>query len=306
MKVLLATSNFAEFSSKPLEILEANNFSIIKNPFQRKMTSNEIISLDKEIDAIIAGTEIYDKNLLDKLKSLKIISRVGVGLDNIDFKETKRRGIKIAKNNFSPSLAVSEFTITLILNLLKKINIHSSEIKNNKWSKKPGSLLSNKTIGIVGVGNIGQELIKILSGFNVNFLAFDKFENNDLIKTYNVRYSSLENLFKESDVITIHLPNNEETENLINKNFFSLMKNNSIFVNTSRGEIVNEDDLFDLLTNNKTIFAGIDVFKKEPYIGPLSNLENIILTPHIAAYAKETRIEMEIDAVRNLVNLSES
>lgn len=305
MKVLIATSNFSKFSKKPIEILHKNNCEIIKNPFERKMTSNEIISLGKNIDGVIAGTEEYNKKLLNELKNLKIISRVGVGLDSIDIKETKKRGIKVAINNFSPSLAVSEFTLSLILNLLKKIHFHSNELKKNNWSKSSGSLLSNKTIGIVGAGNIGQEFLKLLSGFNLDFLIFDELQSESLMKKKNVKYVSLEYLFKNSDIITIHIANNKKTKNLIDKSFFSLMKDHSIFINTSRGEIINEDDLFELLINNETISAGIDVFKTEPYKGPLSNLENVITTPHIAAYAKETRIEMEIDAVKNLIYLSE-
>ena len=150
MKVLVSTSNFCEFCKSPEEILLKNGFDVIKNPFGRKMTSGEILDLAEDISLIIAGTEQYDSNLLSKLYNLKTISRVGVGIDNIDLDFAKNKGINIFNTSLSPSLAVAEFTMALILNNLKKLNENTSFIKNGIWKKKSGFLLSNKTVGIVG------------------------------------------------------------------------------------------------------------------------------------------------------------
>lgn len=302
MKVLIATSSFAKFSEKPINLLVKNDFEIVSNSLRRKMKTSEIIKVAKDVDAIIAGTEEYDSHLLENLQKLKIISRVGVGIDNVDLTETTRRHIQVSKSSSSPSLAVAEFTLSLILNLLKKINSNSINAKKGVWLKEAGTLISSKTIGIVGTGQIGSKLIEILSGFNVNFLVFDKYRNENLLKNNKLKYVSLEELFNQSDIVTIHLPHTKETNNLINKSLFCLLKDNSIFINTSRGSIVEEQDLLEFLTENPTVFAALDVFKEEPYSGPLQELDNVLITPHIAAYAKETRIEMEIEAVEHVVN----
>ena len=150
-------------------------------------------------------------------------------------------------------------------------------------------------------GKIGKKLIKLLKNFDNDILIFDKLEDKELKKEKNIKYSSMKEIFKNSDVISIHLPLTSDTKNLINFDLFKIMKDDSLIINTSRGEVINEEDLFKFLRLNPRIHALFDVFKNEPYEGPLLKLDNVTLTPHISAYARETRIEMENEAVQNLL-----
>jgi len=301
MKVLISTSSFCEYSNHPIDLLSKKKWEIIKNPYGRKMNHHEIIDLAQDVNYIIAGTETYDKKLLNKLTNLKIISRVGVGLDNIDIDFANKKGVLIHNTALAPSIAVAEFTVSLILNSLKKINESSLDAKKGLWNKKSGTLLSKKTIGIVGAGNIGKKVMNLMANFKNNYLVFDEYQDKQLSNKKNISYVSLEDVFKKSDVISLHLPLSKKTKNLVNKKLLNLMKKDALLVNTSRGEIINEQDLFNFLKKNKNIQASLDVFKNEPYEGPLLELPNVFITPHISAYAKETRAEMEIEAVKNLI-----
>ena len=301
MKVLISTSSFCEFSSSPMELLSKKKWDLILNPHGRKMKYQEIIDLAKDVNYIIAGTETYDKRLLNELTNLKIISRVGVGLDNIDIDFANRKGVLVLNTPLSPSLAVAEFTISLMLNSLKKLNESSLDTKRGLWNKKSGFLLSKKTIGIVGGGNIGKKVIKLMANFKNNFLVFDEYEDKELKNKKNISYVPLEDVFSKSDVISLHLSLSKKTKNLVNKKLLNLMKKDALLVNTSRGEIINEVDLYNFLKKNKNTQASLDVFKNEPYQGQLLELPNVFITPHISAYAKETRVEMEIEAVKNLI-----
>jgi len=302
MRVFIATSSFGLFSNRPKRLLYESNCEVIENPHARKLKSQELIDLAKDADVIIAGTEIYDSKVLSKLPKLKLISRVGVGVDNLDMVEISKRNIKVTKSNSSPSIAVAEFALTLILNLLKRLNSNSLNAKQGIWKKQSGFLLSDKVIGVVGTGQIGKKLISLLEPFSHNFLVYDKFEDEVLKNRTDVKYVGLEELFQGSNIVSIHLPGNEDTEDLIDKKLLSQLQDNSILINTSRGTVINETDLYDVLKENSSLNAALDVFKEEPYNGPLAKLDNVIITPHIAAYAEETRIEMELEAVSNVKN----
>jgi len=300
-RVFISTTSFGQFSKKPLEILRSNNFDVTINPFGRKLTKAESLELYHEFDGIIAGTEIFDKDVLDAAKKLKVISRVGVGLDNIDLEYARQKGIEIKRSQTQPSLAVAELVLGIILDLIRKISIHNQEMKEGIWNKKMGALFSEKTLGIIGLGNIGKTLIKITQGFGLNYLAYDIYKDEDFSKTYNVKYCDLKTLLKKSDVISIHLTLNNKSIGMISENELELMKDEAILVNASRGEIINEDSLIDALSKNIIGGAGLDVYQTEPYAGPLTDYDNVVLTPHIASYAKEIRVAMELEAVNNLL-----
>jgi len=300
--ILLATTTFGQYSNKPIELLRQKGFKIKLNPYGRKVSSKEIIVLAKESVGIIAGTEPYTKEVLQKLPHLKIISRLGVGMDNIDLETAKGMGIKVYKTQTTPAQAVAELVIGLMINTLRKISIQSEELKTGIWNKQMGELLQGKTLGIIGLGSIGKTLVKLAQGFQFNILAFDLYKDEQFAKDYNVIYCTLDNLLQESDIVTTHLNLSENSNGLMGEEQFKTMKSSSVFINTSRGEVVDEKALFDALKNKEICAAGIDVFQDEPYIGPLTKLNNVVLTPHIGSYAKEIRIQMEIEASHNLIN----
>ena len=299
--IFIATTSFSTQSEKPLALLKSNNLQIVSNNKGRKLKSNELIRELFGIDGVIAGTEEYTKIVLNELSQLKVISRLGVGLDNIDLETAKRIGIKISRTKTTPAPAVVELSLSLMLDISRKITNQNNDVKNGVWNKKMGSLLQEKTLGIIGLGTIGKSLVKLVKGFNFRILAFDLFHDEKFAKEHKVNYCDIDTLLTQSDIISIHLNLTAETKGMMNKERLYKMKPESILINTSRGEIIDEKALYRSLKEKKILGAGLDVFKQEPYTGPLVELDNVVLTPHIGAYAKELRIQMEIEAVENLI-----
>jgi len=299
--IFIATSTFAVHSNEPIKKLEDRGEAIALNPLFRKVTSEELIKYAYDSTGIIAGTELYTKEVLEELPNLKVISRLGVGMDNIDLEFAKEKGIKVFKTKTTPAPAVAELVLGLMLDLARKISHQNNILKSGTWKKEMGNLLNGKTLGIIGLGVIGKTLVKLVKGIDFNVLAFDLYKDEQFAKKYGVNYCDLDTLLSESDIISIHLNLTDETNQLMNTEQISKMKPGSILINASRGEIIDETALYNALKNDKILGAGLDVFKNEPYDGPLAKLKNVVLTPHIGSYAKELRIQMEIEAVENLI-----
>jgi D-3-phosphoglycerate dehydrogenase / 2-oxoglutarate reductase len=300
-RVFITTSSFATFSKEPLGLLDKNGISFELNDRGRKLTPNEVGVTLQKYNGVIAGTELYTKEILSQLPNLKVISRLGVGMDNIDLACAKEQGIKVYKTKTTPALAVAELTLGFILDLLRKINNQNNQLKTGVWKKQMGELFYGKTLGVVGMGNIGKQLVKLLSGFNLNIIAHDLYQDKIFAKENNIQYVKLTDLLKQSDILSLHLNLTADTNKLFDYNIFKKMKRNAILINASRGEIINEADLIKALDEKLIQGAGLDVFENEPYSGPLVNYENVIITPHIGSYAKEIRMQMELEASNNLV-----
>lgn len=300
-KVLISTTTFGQFSNDPIKLLNSQDYEVIFNKFGRKLTEDEIKHSISDYDAILAGTEIYNKSVLRQATNLKVISRLGVGLDNIDLDFAKEKNVKIFKTQTTPASAVAELALGLILDLIRKISFQNSQLKSGVWEKNMGSLLYGKTLGIVGLGNIGKKLVQITKGFSLTYLAYDIKHDKDFAKQNNIEYCDLEYLLGESDIVSFHLNLTDQTKDLINYNLISRMKSEAILINTSRAEIIDERMLERSIGEKLIAGAGLDVFHNEPYSGPLTKYDNVILTPHIGSYAKEIRIAMEFEAMLNLV-----
>ena len=295
-KLLIATSSFGSDQSI-LKILK-KKFLLIKNKSGKKLNNNSLSKLLKNVDYVIAGTEIYDKKILETAKNLKIIFRFGSGIDNIDINYCKKNNIKVKKIKIDLSTSVAELSISLILSIIKKIEIFNSDLKKGVWKKRTNNLLFKKTLGIIGFGRVGRKLVKITKGFQLKYIYYDIKKQKTKIE-----YNNLKDIFKKSDIISIHQSFIKNNFNYINKTYFNIAKKNLILINTSRGDVINENDLFNFLKKNDNAYAGLDVYKVEPYYDKLSKIRNIILTPHIGSYSIETRIKMERD-VLNLINKS--
>jgi len=300
-EIFLAPTTFGHFSYQPIKLLKEYNFTHSANLRDRKLMPEEIVELAYNAEGIIAGTELYTKEVLDELPNLKVISRLGVGMDNIDINVAKQKGIKVYKTKITPALAVAELVLGLMLDLARKISHQNNTLKSGTWKKEMGNLLHGKTLGIIGMGTIGKTLVKLVKGFNFNIMAFDLFQDEQFAKKYGVNYCDLDTLLSESDIISIHLNLTDETNQLMNATQIRKMKQGSILINASRGEMIEEEVLYKALKEKRIFGAGLDVFNDEPYSGPLTGLDNVILTPHIGSYAKELRIQMEIEATENLI-----
>jgi len=294
------------FSKNELLVNKIRNLGFKKvytNEELKRFTKDELIKFLSKCDVAIVGLDKIDENILSKTPKLKAISKYGVGLDNIDFNACKKYNIEVLHTQGVNKRSVSELTLGCILSLLRNIYISSNLLKNNIWEKNGGVQLTNKTIGIIGVGNIGKDLIELLKPFNCNVLVNDIINQNKYYKDNNVIESSKEEIFRDADIITIHTPLNESTKYMIDKKSLNLMKPNAIVINTARGGIINQEDLKWALKNNIIAGAAIDAYEMEPpedleFLG----LPNLINTPHIGGNAIEAVEAMGESAIENILN----
>lgn len=294
-KIVITTTTFGEYDKRPLDICKENGYEVKLNPYKKKLTCGELVDFAKDAVGLIAGIEPITQEVLENLKALKVISRCGVGLDNVDLNAAGKLGIKVFNTPDAPTLAVAELTVALILNLLRKISPMDSGVKEGKWEKMMGNLLTGKRVGIIGFGRIGQRVAGILLAFDCDIVYSDPQIDSG---ASGFKKLPLRELLLFSDIITLHVGGNKT---ILGKEEFELIKKGAWLVNTSRGEVVDEEVLFSYLKDNKLAGAAIDVFVQEPYKGELRSLENVVLTPHVGSYAKEARVIMETQAVENLL-----
>lgn len=302
MKILVTTSSFGKYDKTPLEKLCLAGFEIVMNPYGHTLSRKEASELYKEdIDGVIAGVENISGEIISKASKLKVISRCGIGLDNIDMGAARKRTIDVFNTPAPVTDAVAELALGLILSCLRNIARADNDVRDNNWKKPMGLLLTGKTLGIIGLGRAGKRLIQLAGGFNLRFLAYDIKRDNDFAKKFGVKYTDLDSLLSQADIVSVHLPLTEETKDLLDRDKLNSMKSGAFLINTSRAAVIDETALVDVLKQGKIAGAALDVFEKEPYSGPLTGLENVVLTPHMGSYAKEARVRMEMEAVENLI-----
>ena len=298
--IYISTSSFGVESQLPLDKLKSEGFEISLNPFGRKLTIDETIQELATADGVVAGTEAYPEAVIAQLPKLKIISRCGAGSDGIDKVALKAKGITLAVTPDVHVTAVAEIALAGLLSLTRKIAHHYVSMRGGDWEKSMGTNLSGKSVGLLGYGRVGQAFAQLLSGFSCSVLVYDPYTK---ASHPGIQFmSSPEELFKRADVLSIHMPSTPETKNLINAIVLSQLKDNVLLVNTSRGDLIDEQALFNFLQSHPQAGAYLDVFQQEPYKGNLSQLANCVTTPHIATFTRETRVNMELEAVSNLVN----
>jgi D-3-phosphoglycerate dehydrogenase len=302
MKVLASPSSIGQISLKPFELLEVNGYEVVKNPFGRKLTKDETITLGKDCVGIVAGVETLDSIVIDSLPNLKCISRVGVGMDSVDISYAESKGIKVLNTPNGPTRAVAELTLGLTISLLRKIPNAHYDLKNRIWKKQTGNLLYEKKVGVLGLGRIGRMVAEMFRSLGNPVIGYDLYPDLDWAEKNNVEILGIEQLLNQCDIITIHVPGNSDGSAVLNQKELSYLKHGAFLVNVSRGGVINEDALYEVLTNGKLSAAALDVFSNEPYSGKFCDLDNVILTPHIGSYAKEGKLKMEVDAVMNLIN----
>ena len=302
MKVFVSTHPFGATSNIPMKLVEENGIDLRVNEYGRKMTSEELAQDIKDAEVLVAGTEKITEEVLKNAPNLKLISRVGIGLDGIDFDLCKKYGVRVAYTPDAPTMAVAELCVGLMLDLARKISQTNYNLKyKNIWHRHMGMLLYGKTVGIFGMGRIGKSLIHLLNGFNVKFKVCDIEPDIAFGRLYNVEFVSKDELLKESDIVSINIPLKKDTINFITNKELLLMKESAILINTARGGIVNEDDLYDAIKNKTIAAAAVDVFEEEPYNGRLKELDNILLTCHMGASTVDSRTDMEVQAIEEAI-----
>jgi len=256
-------------------------------PKGKKLTETELLKYtNKDIIGIIAGTEVITKSIIDACPNLRVISRYGGGLDNIDTAYAKKKKIKVY-STISQSTAVAELTIALMFSLLRKI----PQMCDYCWNPIQGNLLAGKTIGIIGFGHIGSKVVDMLDNFNVKFKIYDP----------RYKFDTLHEVLTKSDIITLHVPLTAKTEHMVSKEQFAKMKPTALLINTSRGKVVDERALIKAIAKKEIAGAALDVYEKEPCGWQLMELDNVITMPHIGSYTYETRQQMEKETIDNLI-----
>jgi D-3-phosphoglycerate dehydrogenase / 2-oxoglutarate reductase len=303
-RILITTVPFAIEDRYPLDLLEKERISYIINPLGKKLNENELISILGECEVIVAGTESISKKVMAGARNLKMISRVGIGLDSVDLLEARRMGIAVSYTPDAPAPAVAELTLGLMYSLIRHVHKSNIQMHQGNWHRFFGKRLINCRIGVIGMGRIGCMVFKHLKALGCSEVLYNDIKQlklDDSIPIEGVRFAEKEEIYRTSDIISIHVPLTTKTKNMITTKQIEMMKKGVVMINTARGGIINENDLFEALNSQKIAGAAIDVFETEPYTGDLAQHDNCILTAHMGSMSVDCRTRMEIEATEEAV-----
>ncbi len=305
MPVILLTNHYNE---GPLSIVQEAvpaGFSLVTLD---EPTKEELIKKAKEAEYfLVSGRLPIDKEVLDAAPKLKMIQRTGVGTEMFDMEALKEKNIPIYVNPGVNAVSVAEHAVMHILAVLRRITIVNGNVKKGIWAKQDTGVqskeLRGKTVGMLGMGNIGRNVVKMLSGFGVNIVYYDMFRlKEEQEKELGITYASLEEVFKKADILSLHCPLTPETKGIINAKSIALMKKGVIIVNTARGGLIDEVALIKALESGQVGAAGLDVFAKEPpdKANPLLSFENVSVSPHVGGLTYEAFKSMMVEATHNM------
>jgi len=301
-KVAVCSRSFSKNEALRKEIL--SRYKHVKfNDEGLSLEGKVLIDFLQDHNKVIIGLEKINDSILDLLPTLKVVSKYGVGTDMIDFQAMKKHKVKLGWTGGINKRAVAELVICYAISILRDVPIANKEVSEGIWKQHKGNLLSEKTFGIIGFGNIGQDVAKLLEPFACKILVYDIVDLNNQSCSDNIKYVTLDYLLMNSDLISLHLPLNDDTALIINKKKLNMMQKHSVLINLSRGGLVDEDALKEALINYKIRGAAFDVFAEEPPKDyELLNLDNFLSTPHIGGLAKESIMAMGYAAIDGLDN----
>jgi len=301
-KVLITTVPFADKNPLPIKLLEEVGVEYLINPLNKKLTESELMDMVGDFDVIIAGTEPITDKVMDKAGNLEMISRVGIGLDSVDLLAARERGINVSYTPVEPAPAVAELTLGLMLTLLRSVHLSNMQMHTGQWHRYFGRRLTECTVGIIGLGRIGKGVLGHLSGISPKRILLNDIRDiHEIKKTDHVEWVDKEVIYTEADIILIHVPLTVHTKNMITREQLDTMKSDAIIINTARGGIINEKDLYDVMSMGHLSGAAIDVFEEEPYKGNLAEIERCVLTAHMGSMSIDCRTSMEIEATKEVV-----
>ncbi|MBI4125601.1 MAG: phosphoglycerate dehydrogenase [Deltaproteobacteria bacterium] len=297
--VYVALSKFCEQDDGPRRVLTEAGLDVLENKTGRRLREEEMYALLKDVDGVLAAVEPYRAGLLEKLPRLKCISRCGVGTDNIDLEAAEKYGKAVFNTPDEIVEPVAQMTVAMILNLARRLNRYASDFWKGEWVKRSGFLLSEWTAGIIGFGRVGKRVAHYLKPFGTRILVYDPAVSPAQFPEF-LFCRSLDELLSQSDIVTLHAGRPTREGVLMNLESFRKMKPGSYFVNTSRGYLVDETALHEMLVCGHLAGAALDVFAQEPYQGSLNSLLQVIGTPHAATLTRASRSAMELKAAQNL------
>ncbi len=297
MKVVVGASSFADANDEPLRILENRGIEVVKNPYGRRLTEEEIITHLQGADGLLAGLEPLNDNVFSKSPSLRAIARIGIGMDNVDKAAAERHGIKVSNTPEGPTEAVAEMTVAALLMLIHNIIPADHDVRNGVWKKRLGKSIRGLKVFIVGYGHIGKRTAQILKNLGADVKIYDKFipaqPGDDICHT-----ETLEDGLRWAEAVTLHVSGSDE---VIGREELKMMQEGTFLLNSARGAVINEEALYHALTDGNLAGFWGDALWQEPYQGKLTECSNAVLTPHICTYTKRCRESMEMQAVENLL-----
>ena len=301
-KIVVTSLSFgkSEFLRQELNKIFSNSFF---NETGRHLTKAELIEVLKDADAAIVGLDKIDESILGKASRLQIISKYGVGLDNIDQGLLAKYKIRLGWEGGVNRRSVAEVTLCFMLGLCRNIFNSGFSLKQMLWNKNGGAQITGKTVGIIGCGNIGSDVIQLLSPFRCNILVHDVIDKSEFCQKQKVKETDLVNLISTSDIISLHVPLSPQTKGMVDKSFISRMKSTAFLINTSRGDVVDQAALKNALINGDIAGAALDVFEEEPPKDKeFLSLSNLMVTPHMAGNSKEAIMAMGQSAIKHLID----
>ncbi len=287
-RVLIASRSFGPHCPEAIVHMQAAGCEIIPNEWGRAPTEDELVARIADIHVLISGTEPVTARVLEAAKQLKIISKHGVGYDNIDLEAAKAHGIPVAVAGGSISDSVADMAMALVLALVRQVSSGDRAVRGGKWPRVVGMELRGKTLGIVGLGQIGKELARRAKGFGMQVVAYDVYPDERFAQSWGIGYLPLPELLATADVVSLHAPLTPETRSMINAESLARMKRGAYLVNTARGELVDEAALEQALQTGQLAGAAADVFSQEPPRGsPLLQIDSFVATPHSAGQTND-------------------
>lgn len=302
-RILITPRTFAREDTTPLDILLQAGCEPIPNPYGRVLTDKELAGLIPGVAGLIVGLDPVTKLVLDRADRLRVVSKYGVGTDNIDIAGATRKGIIVANAIGSNSSAVAELAFGLMLDVARQVSASDRRIRQGRWESHKGFELWRKTLGMIGTGRTGRELALRARGFEMRLLCCDTAPDNDWARRLGATYRPLNQVLAEADIVSLHVPLTASTHHMISGAELALMQPHAILVNTARGELVDEKALIEALAENRLAGAGLDVWETRPPVKTaLCGLDNTVLTSHIGAHTREATAAMGEMAARNLVS----
>ena len=304
MKILITPRSFGKYEDEPREKLRKAGFEIIENETGGILTKEQMIEQCKDVDAIIVGVDPLDKDVLESANCLKVISKYGVGVDNIDVDYAASKGIEVTITRGANSAAVADYAFALLLGCARRLVEIDQGCREGDWSKKVSLDVYGKKIGILGLGAIGRGVAERAHGFGMEIYGYDVYRDDAYLEKNQIHFSDIDTICRECDFISLHLPYTAETHHLIGVDRLQMMKKTAILVNTARGGLVDEAALFEALTNGEISGAGLDVFEHEPAKdSPLLKLDHVIAGSHCSASSRGAVSAMSMMAVDNVLSI---
>lgn len=305
MKILVTpTSLQPGKNSAALKSLQDFSHDLVFNPTGKPLTEDELIPLLKDCDGYIAGLDFITEKAIDACPHLKVISRYGTGYDRVDIMAAKKKGVIVTNTPGVNAEAVGELTFGLILSAARNIPHLDRSTREGGWIRSTGMELKGKTLGIMGLGAIGRVVARCAQGFDMEVIAYDPYINLEYCQNHRIKSTTIDEVLSCSNVLTLHLPLNDETYHLINRESISRMPEGAIIINASRGGIIDEEAAYEALRSGHLGGLGLDAFEQEPpKDSPLFQLPNVIATPHTGAHTREATDHMAALAISNLIDV---